>query len=46
MDIPLVVAETSDRAVIRNLLQLYQYDFSEIIGGVLNARGLLEFVSL
>jgi predicted acetyltransferase len=35
--------ELKDKAVLRQMLQLYQYDFSEIEGTELNADGFYEY---
>ena len=36
-------AAETDREVLRNLMQLYQYDFTESEGGDLNDHGLFEY---
>ncbi|MCH7812360.1 MAG: GNAT family N-acetyltransferase [Chloroflexi bacterium] len=46
MKIELLRAEAKDRPAVENLLQLYQYDFSEIMGGDATDSGRFEFITL
>ncbi len=47
MNVKVVAAEGGDEPVLRNLLQLYQYDFSEFMeGSEVGDDGLFGFVSL
>jgi hypothetical protein len=39
MDVEVVEALDDDRTVVRRLLQLYHYDFSEFDGGDVNPHG-------
>ncbi len=37
-------ARPEDKQAVKNLLQLYQYDFSEIMGGVIGDDGLYHYI--
>src|SRR5215471_15872892 len=43
MHIDLVPAELVDKAVLRNLLELYRYDFSEFTGDDVDEHGLYGY---
>lgn len=46
MKIELLRAGAKDRPIVENLLQLYQYDFSEIMGGDAAGSGRYEYITL
>ena len=46
MDIEVIEAGREDKTLLENLLQLYEYDFSEIVGSDTGPEGRYEDVSL
>ncbi len=46
MNIDIVEATREDERVLERLLQFYQYDFSEIMGGDVEDDGVFHYVSL
>jgi predicted acetyltransferase len=40
MDIQITIAEKNEQPILENLMQLYQYDFSEMCGDDCNEQGL------
>ena len=43
MQIELIEAQPADKSVLRNLMELYWHDFSEIDGADVNEHGLYEY---
>jgi predicted acetyltransferase len=43
MDIEVIKAAYTDKSVLRNMMELYLYDFSEYDGADLNQHGLYEY---
>ena len=46
MNIDIVEATRKDEPLLERLLQLYQYDFSEIMGGDVEDDGVFHYISL